>query len=105
VEEKDSICRRSVRYLVDSLVLKDTVKSELVSLPSDLDYIPADETPELIADRLGCLQQTIELSYTAKYMRLLTTSRFATVTIRKWYYVEETYFPLFERKIKRIQSA
>jgi membrane-bound lytic murein transglycosylase D len=46
--------------------LKDTVKTELVSLPSEIEFVPADETPELIADRLGCLQKTIELSYNGK---------------------------------------
>ena len=36
------------------------------NLPLDLEYIPGDDTPELIADRLSCLQKTIPLEYNDK---------------------------------------
>ena len=101
VEEKDSIVVVQSAIVVDSLVLKDTVKSELVSLPSDLDYIPADETPELIADRLGCLQQTIELSYNSKVHAFIDyfTVRdrdYTKMVLRR----RDLYFPLFEKKLR-----
>jgi membrane-bound lytic murein transglycosylase D len=100
-EEKDSIVVVQSAMVVDSLVLKDTVKTELVSLPSDLDYIPADETPELIADRLGCLQQTIELSYNSKVHAFIDyfTVRdrdYTKMVLRR----RDLYFPLFEKKLK-----
>lgn len=100
-EEKDSIVVVQSAIVVDSLVLKDTIKTELVSLPSDLDFIPADETPELIADRLGCLQQTIELPYNSKVHAFID---YFTVRDRDYTKMvmrrRDLYFPLFEKKLK-----
>src|SRR5882672_3085921 len=100
-EEKDSIVVAQSPIAVDSLVLKDTVKTELVSLPSDIDFIPADESPELIADRLGCLQQTIELSYNSKVHAFIDyfTVRdrdYTKMVLRR----RDLYFPLFEKKLR-----
>jgi membrane-bound lytic murein transglycosylase D len=100
-EEKDSIVVVQSAIVVDSLVLKDTIKTELVSLPSDFDFIPADETPELIADRLGCLQQTIELPYNSKVHAFID---YFTVRDRDYTKMvmrrRDLYFPLFEKKLK-----
>ncbi len=100
VLEKDTLVI-SQNLVIDSLVLKDTVKTELVSLPSDLEYIPADESPELIADRLGCLQQTIELTYNSKvhgFIDYFTVRdrEYIRMTLRR----KDLYFPLFEKKLK-----
>ena len=101
-DEKDSIVvAQSPIAVVDSLVLKDTVKTELVSLPSDIEFVPADETPELIADRLGCLQKTIELSYNSKVHAFVD---YFTVRDREYTKMvlrrKDLYFPLFEKKLK-----
>ena len=100
-EEKDSIVVVQSAIVVDSLVLKDTIKTELVSLPSDLDFIPADETPELIADRLACLQKTIELPYNSKVHAFID---YFTVRDRDYTKMvmrrRDLYFPLFEKKLK-----
>ena len=57
------------------LIVKDTLAGDLILpidttitliMPNNLEYIPADATPQLIADRLGCLQKTIELTYNSK---------------------------------------
>ncbi len=98
--EKDSIVIAQAPVL-DSLVLKDTVKTELVSLPSDLEFVPADDTPELISDRLGCLQQTIPLTYNSKVHAFIDY-----FTVRDRDYIrsvlrkKDLYFPLFEKKLK-----
>src|SRR5438045_3261321 len=101
-EEKDSVVVAQASHAIDSLVLKDTIKTELVSLPSDLDFIPADESPELIADRLGCLQQTIELNYNSKVHAFI---EYFTVRDREYLKMvlrrRELYFPLFEKKLKQ----
>ncbi len=94
--------------VVDSLVLKDTIKTELVSLPSDIEFVPADETPELVADRLGCLQKTIELTATNNkvhaFIDYFTVSE--TAIIQKWFCGGEIlYFPLFEKKLKGVWSS
>ncbi len=100
VQEKDSLVIAQAPAL-DSLVLKDTVKTELINLPSNLDYIPADETPELIADRLSCLQNTIELPYNNKVHGFID---YFTVRDREYIRMalrrKDLYFPLFEKKLK-----
>ena len=98
--EKDSIVIAQAPVL-DSLVLNDTVKTELISPPSDLEFVPADETPELISDRLGCLQQTIPLTYNSKVHAFIDY-----FTVRDRDYIrsvlrkKDLYFPLFEKKLK-----
>ncbi len=101
-EEKDSIVVVQSPIPVDSLLIsKDTVKTELISLPSDIDFVPADESPELIADRLGCLQKTIELSYNSKVHAFID---YFTVRDREYTKMvlrrKDIYFPLFEKKLK-----
>ncbi|HLZ17095.1 MAG TPA: lytic transglycosylase domain-containing protein [Cyclobacteriaceae bacterium] len=102
VEEKDSIAVTPAPMVADSLILKDTVRSELVSLPSDLDFIPADETPELVADRLNCLQKAIELNYNSKVHAFVD---YFTVRDRDYTRMilrrRDLYFPLFEKKLKQ----
>jgi membrane-bound lytic murein transglycosylase D len=100
-DEKDSIVIAQSPIAVDSLVLRDTVKTELVNLPSDIEFVPADETPELIADRLGCLQKTIELSYNSRVHGFIDyfTVRdrdYTKMVLRR----RDLYFPLFEKKLK-----
>lgn len=101
VEEKDTVVIAQAPIVIDSLVLKDTVKMELVNLPSELEFIPADESPELIADRLGCLQKTIELSYNSRVHGFID---YFTVRDREYTKMvlrrRDIYFPLFEKKLK-----
>jgi membrane-bound lytic murein transglycosylase D len=89
---------------IDSLnnIPKDTIKSELVSIPSNLDFAPADDTPELIADRLACLQNTIELTYNSRvhgFIEYFTVRdrEYTRNMLRK----KDLYFPLFERYLKQ----
>src|SRR5689334_12195561 len=100
-EEKDTVVVVQSLIPADSLLVKDTVKTELVALPSDIDFIPADESPELIADRLGCLQKTIELSYNNKVHGFID---YFTVRDREYTKMvlrrRDLYFPLFEKKLK-----
>lgn len=97
----DSIVVAQAPIVADTVTVKDTVKTELVSMPSDIDFVPADDTPELIADRLSCLQQTIELSYNSKvhaFVDYFTVRdrEYTRMVLRK----RDIYFPLFERKLR-----
>ncbi len=98
-EEKDSLVLAAP--LLDLLLMKDTVKTELVSLPANLEFIPADETPELIADRLSCLQRAIPLEYNNKVHAFID---YFTVRDREYTRMvlrrKDLFFPLFEKKIK-----
>jgi len=88
---------------VDSIATKmeDTVQMELVATPSELDFIPADDSPELIADRLHCLEKTIPLEYNGKVQAFIDyfTIRDRDYT-RSMLRKKDLYFPLYERKLK-----
>ncbi|MFZ6000887.1 MAG: LysM peptidoglycan-binding domain-containing protein [Bacteroidota bacterium] len=85
----------------ETISLADTVAPNFAALPSDLEYIPTDETPELLADRLSCLQRTIPLSYNEKVHAfinyfLVRDREYTRMMMRK----KDLYFPLFEKELK-----
>ncbi len=101
--ERDSLVITNANLFVDSLgVPKDTIKTELVALPSNLDFVPADDTPELISDRLSCLQKTIPLTYNSKVHGFIEyfTVRDRDYT-RSMLRKKDLYFPLFEKYLKQ----
>ena len=83
------------------IALADTVAPNLVPFRTDLEYVPADETPELLADRLSCLQQTVPLTYNDKVHSfinyfLIRDREYTRMVMRK----KDLYFPLFEKELK-----
>lgn len=78
-------------------VQEDTVAFNFAP-PPDLEYIPAEESPELLSDRLSCIQQTIPLPYNDKVHAFINY-----FTIRDRDYTRmvlrrtDLYFPLFEK--------
>jgi membrane-bound lytic murein transglycosylase D len=74
---------------------------ELFMLPSNYEYIPSDDTPELIEDRLGCIQQTIPLTYNEKVHSFINffavkDREYTKMMIRR----KDMFFPLFEKYMK-----
>ncbi|KXK28330.1 MAG: hypothetical protein UZ12_BCD005001024 [Bacteroidetes bacterium OLB12] len=51
--------------VMDTLAIADEVDTvqSIPVFPSHVEYIPGDDTPELLIDRLNCLQQQIPLTY------------------------------------------
>ena len=49
----------------DSLLIvpEDSLNEELYVVAPAIEYFPADDTPELIQDRLSCINSDIPLSY------------------------------------------
>jgi len=82
------------------LIPLDSVPITLIVLPIELEYIPADETPELLADRLGCLQQVIPLTYNSTvhgFINYFTVrNREYTRTMQR---KKDMFFPLFEKSL------
>ncbi len=76
---------------------EDSVVLEAI-LAADLEYIPAGESAELIADRLGCLQQKIPLDYNDKVAAFIN---YFTIRDREYMRMilrrKDVYFPLFEK--------
>jgi len=82
------------------LIPLDSLPITLITLPNNLEYIPADESPELLADRLSCLQQTIPLTYNNTvhgFINYFTVrNREYTRTMQR---KMDLYFPLFEKNL------
>lgn len=72
----------------------------LFALPQTYEFIPAEETPELVADRLSCLQQTIPLTYSSNVHGFIN---FFTIRNREYTRLmlrrKDIYFPLFEKHL------
>jgi membrane-bound lytic murein transglycosylase D len=84
------------------LIPLDSLPITMLSLPSDLDYIPADETPELLSDRLSCIQQTIPLTYNNTVHGFINyfTVRNREYT-RSMQRKKDLFFPLFEQRLEQ----
>jgi membrane-bound lytic murein transglycosylase D len=82
------------------LIPLDSVPITLIVLPNELEYIPADETPELLADRLSCLQHIIPLTYNSTvhgFINYFTVrNREYTRTMQR---KKDLFFPLFEKSL------
>lgn len=80
------------------LVPTDSIIAELVILPTNLEYIPGDDTPELFADRLSCIQKQIPLTYNNTVHGFID---YFTVRNRDYTRMmqrrQDLFFPLFEK--------
>ncbi len=84
------------------LIPIDSVAVDVLILPSNLEYIPADDTPELLADRLSCIQKQIPLTYNNTvhgFIDFFTVRNrdYARMVQRK----QDLYFPLFEESLAK----
>jgi len=88
------------------LIAADTIPIDSVdsvfAQVQQLEYIPADDTPELVADRLSCLQQRIPLTYNSTVHGFINyfTMRNRDYT-RMAQRRQDLYFPLFEKYLKQ----
>jgi membrane-bound lytic murein transglycosylase D len=87
----------------EELLYQDTL-SIITSPPlyTDYEYVPADETPELLADRLSCIQQTIPLTYNDKihsFVNYFTVKdrEYTRMVLRR----TDLYFPLIEKYLAK----
>lgn len=98
VVESDTV---SLPEPTGEIIAEDSIPAELFYLPMDLEYIPANETPELLEDRLGCIQQTIPLTYNKTVHGFID---YFTVRNRDYTRLmqrrQDLFFPIFEEKLK-----
>jgi membrane-bound lytic murein transglycosylase D len=83
------------------ITLADTVTPNFTSIPYDMEYVPADETPEVLAERLSNLEKDIPLVYNEKVHAfinyfLIRDREHTRNVMRK----KDIYFPLFEKYLK-----
>ncbi len=97
--EPDSIAEQVESGLLAGDSISDPV---LFALPQQYEYIPAEETPELVTDRLACLEQTIPLTYTSNvhgFINYFTIRNrdYTRLMLRR----KDIYFPMFERYLAK----
>ncbi len=81
---------------------EDTTDYVFYSLPTELEYIPGDDHPVVISDRLDCIQGNIPLVYNDKvhaFINYFTVKDrdYTRLMIRR----KNLYFPLFEEYLAR----
>lgn len=82
----------------EAVFKEDSVYTNYYSLPIDWEYIPGDDDPLIIADRLKCIEKRIPLRYNDKTHGFIN---FFTVKDREYTRMMiqrmNLYFPLFEK--------
>lgn len=81
---------------------EDTADFVYYNIASPIEYIPADDDPQLLADRLGCIQKTIPLRYNDKVHAFIN---YFTIKDREYTRLmmrrKNLYFPLFEKYLAK----
>lgn len=90
-----------MKEVVTDTVQMDSIQLSVIPQMADLEYIPGDDTPELLADRLTCLQKTIPLTYNTTVHGFIDyfTVRNRDYT-RSMQRKQNLYFPLFEKYLE-----
>lgn len=86
----------------EMLYKEDTADYDLFYLPVDLEYIPGDDHPEVIADRVACISTNIPLTYNDKVHAFIN---YFTVRDREYTRMvmrrKNLYFPIFEKYLAK----
>ena len=81
---------------------EDTADFVYYSSPVDLEYIPGDDSPGLIRDRLACLESEVPLVYNDRVHAFIN---YFTVKDRDYTRLmmrrKNLYFPIFERQLAK----
>lgn len=81
---------------------EDTADHVFYYLPANLEYIPGDDHPAIISDRLRCLEQNIPMVYNDKVHAFIN---YFTVKDREYTRLmmrrKNMYFPLFEKYLAK----
>jgi membrane-bound lytic murein transglycosylase D len=95
----DSIAEEVISKVLAADSLQDPI---LFAVPVEVEYIPAEETPELVRDRLSCLQKTIPLTYNSTvhgFINYFTirNREYTRLMLRR----QNLFFPLFEKYLAK----
>jgi membrane-bound lytic murein transglycosylase D len=82
--------------------IEDSASFAFYALPTDIEYIPGDDSPALVRERLACIQNKIPLTYNERVHAFIN---FFTVRDREYTRMvatrREVYFPLFEKYLAK----
>jgi membrane-bound lytic murein transglycosylase D len=101
----DSVVVDSLEVAVaeeEMLYKEDTADYEYFALPTEIEYVPGDDDPRLIADRLACIDTKMNLVYND---RIHAFVNYFTVKDREYTKMvmrrRNLYFPIFEKYLKK----
>ena len=108
----DEIVQSFDSVVVDSLEIAEAEEEKLYKedtsdyvfyyLPTNLEYVPGDDDPSVLSDRLTCLEQTVPLVYNDKIHAFIN---YFTVKDREYTRMmmrrKNLYFPLFEKYLAK----
>ena len=103
--QPDSLVVDSLEVAIaeEELIFKeDTADFVYFALPTELEYIPGDDDPELYRDRLACLPTTMPLTYNERVHAFIN---YFTVKDREYTRMmmrrKNLYFPIFEKYLAK----
>jgi membrane-bound lytic murein transglycosylase D len=87
----------------EELIFKeDTADFVYFALPSELEYIPGDDDPQLYSDRLACIESTMPMIYNERVHAFIN---YFTVKDREYTRMmmrrKNLYFPIFEKYLAK----
>ena len=86
----------------DMMLKTDTADFVYFVVPAELEHIPGDDDPALIADRLSCIEKTMPLTYNERIHAFIN---YFTVRDREYTRLmmrrKNLYFPLFEKYLAK----
>ena len=86
----------------DMMYKEDTADFVFYAIPAELEYIPGDDDPAVLADRLHCIEKNIKLVYNDKVHAFIN---YFTVKDREYTRMmmrrQNLYFPIFEKYLKQ----
>jgi membrane-bound lytic murein transglycosylase D len=105
VQAQDSVVIDSLEIAEaeeEMLYKEDTADYVFYSLPTELEYVPGDDHPDVLKDRLSCLEENIPLVYNDKIHAFIN---YFTVKDREYTRLmmrrKNLYFPLFEKYLAK----
>src|SRR5690606_32779767 len=86
----------------EMLFKADTTDFVYYALPTDLEYIPGDDHPAIVEDRLRCIEKNMPLHYNDKVHAFIN---YFTIRDREYTRMvmrrKNLYFPLFEKYLAK----
>lgn len=86
----------------DMMLKTDTIDFVYFVAPSNLEHVPGDDDPALIADRLACIEKTMPLTYNERIHAFIN---YFTVKDREYTRMmmrrRNLYFPIFEKYLAK----
>ncbi len=104
-QEPDSVVNDSPEVTTaqeEALYKEDTTSFAFYELPTAIEYIPGDDLPAVVKDRLQCIQKTIPLVYNDRVHGFIN---YFTVRDREYTRMvaarKNIYFPIFEKYLSK----